>query len=305
LDKWLRINYIPTVSNSWGGAGETLEAVTAEFSLSQLAHRLGDSEAEKKFLERAQYWKNVFNPKATPEGGYIQNRNEDGSWPPFDPASHTGFAEGSSAQYTWMIPFNARGLFDAIGGNEKANQRLDDFFHHSDGSWALTGSGGLKAELDNEPSIGAPWLYLFSGQPYKTQQTVRQAMNTLWSDAPYGIPGNDDLGAMSSWYVWSAMGMYPGIPGRAELLLGSPLFPKIVVHRGNGPRIIVTAPRAAADIPYVQSLRVDGRPTTRTWLPESFVAKGGTLDFNLSQTPNKSWGNRAEDAPPSFSAGVR
>lgn len=305
LDKWLSAHYVPAASNAWGGAGETLEDATADFSLAQLARRLGDADAEKKFLARSGFWKNVFNPRASPGGGYIQNRNEDGSWAAFDPASDEGFAEGSSAQYTWMVPFDARGLFDAMGGPGTACRRLDDFFHNADGSWALTRLGDLKAEMDNEPSTGAPWLYLFCGRPYKTQQTVRQAVNTLWADTPYGIPGNDDLGAMSAWYVWSALGLYPGIPGRAELLLASPLFARVRIRRAGGPAISINAPQAAPQTPYVRSLYVNGRPSTKAWLPESFVAEGGTLVFRLSQTPDVGWGGGAGDAPPSFPAGTR
>jgi len=297
LDKWLTLHYVPKGANAWGGAGETLEDAAADFAIAQLARRLGDRGRERTFLERAGYWRNVFNPKV----GYVQDRNEDGSWPAFDPASDEGFAEGSSAQYTWMVPFDARGLFDAMGGDEQANRRLDAFFHHPDGGWALTVSGALKAEMDNEPSTAAAWLYLFSGKPYGTQETVRRAMIDLWSDTPYGIPGNDDLGAMSAWYVWSALGMYPGIPGRAELLLGSPLFPRAVVRRANGPTIAIVAPEAAADAPYVQSLEVDGRPSTKPWLPESFVATGGRLAFRLASKPNMRWGAAPGDAPPSLS----
>jgi predicted alpha-1,2-mannosidase len=295
LDKWLTIHYIPAKSNAWGGAGETLEDATADFSISQLAARLGDEATAGTFLERAQYWKNLMNDR-----GYVQNRNEDGSWPPFDPASSQGFAEGSSAQYTWMVPFNAHGLFDAMGGVDKANARLDAFFHNADGSWALTRMGGTHAELDNEPSIGAPWLYLFSGKPYKTQETVREAMKELWSDRPYGLPGNDDLGAMSAWFVWSAIGFYPGIPGRAELLIGSPLFPTIAIRRANGTTIRIAAANAAADAPYVQSLRVNRSPSTRSWLPESFIQTGGTLEFALGTRPNSRWGAAPRDSPPSF-----
>jgi predicted alpha-1,2-mannosidase len=300
LDKWLKVRFIPRVSNSWGGAGETLEDATADFSLAQLALRVGDEKAHAEFLARSGYWKNLFNPKATPEGGYIQNRNDDGSWPPLDPADDDGFAEGSSAQYTWMVPFDARGLFAAMGGPDKANQRLDAFFHHADGSWALTGVGGLKAEMDNEPTVGAPWLYLFSGRPWRTQEIIRQVAKTLWSDSPYGIPGNDDLGAMSSWYVWAAMGLYPGIPGRAELLLASPLHPETVIHIGNGKTLDIHAPQAAVDRPYVRRLRVNGKPSTRPWLPESIVREGGRLDYDLAATPDHAWGAAPDDAPPSF-----
>jgi len=300
LDRWLAIHYIPAGAHAWGGAGETLEDAIADFSLAQLARRLGDEAAARRFLARSGYWRNVWNPRATAAGGYVQDRNADGSWPAFDPAAGDGFAEGSSAQYTWMVPFDVRGLFDAMGGDARANRRLDAFFHDAGGGWALTGLGGAHAELDNEPSIGAPWLYLFSGMPYRTQQTVRQALDRLWSEQPYGIPGNDDLGEMSSWYVWSAMGMYPGIPGRAELLLASPLFPSIVVRRANGPILTIAAPRAGAGAPYVRRLRVDGVRSTRPWLPESFAARGGRLDYDLSSIPDVRWGSAPADAPPSF-----
>src|SRR5579864_2285783 len=300
LDRWLAIHYIPAGANAWGGAGETLEDAVADFSLAQLARRLGDEAAARHFLARSGYWRNLWNPRATAAGGYVQDRNADGSWPALDPASGDGFAEGSSAQYTWMVPFDVRGLFDAMGGDAQANRRLDAFFHDAGGGWALTGLGGAHAELDNEPSIGAPWLYLYSGRPYRTQQTVRQAVDQLWSDLPYGIPGNDDLGGMSWWYGWAAMGLSPGIPGRAELLLASPLFPRLVVRRANGAILIVAAPRARAGAPYVRRLRVDGVPSTRPWLPESFAARGGRLDFDLTSTPDVHWGSAAGDAPPSF-----
>lgn len=113
------------------------------------------------------------------------------------------------------------------------------------------------------------------------------------------MPGNDDLGEMSSWYVWSAIGMYPEIPGRAELVLGSPLFPKIHIRRPAGD-ILVTAHGAGTNTPYVQSAKVNQEGTTKTWLPESFVEHGGTLEFELGATPNNQWGANAEDAPPSF-----
>jgi predicted alpha-1,2-mannosidase len=300
LDKWLSLHYIPAQSNAWGGAGETLEDVTADFALAQLARHVGDSAGHARFLERSGYWRNVFNANATPEGGYIQDRNEDGSWARFSPASTRGFAEGSSAQYTWMIPFDPAGLFDAMGGDTAAIRRLDTFFHNDDGTWALTRLGGLKAEMDNEPSVGAPWLYLFAGRPDRTQEAIREVRNRLWRDWPDGIPGNDDLGAMSSWFVWAALGMYPNYPGRAELVLASPLFPEARIHRGNGVTITIRAPGVTAATPYVRGLRLDGQAYDRAWLPESFVAQGGELSYTLSARPDPQWGRGVGDVPPSF-----
>ncbi|HJP96971.1 MAG TPA: GH92 family glycosyl hydrolase [Rhodanobacteraceae bacterium] len=299
LDQWLKLHYIAAKSNAWGGAGETLEDATADFALSQLAAAAGDGAGERLFLTRAGYWRNLFNPNATPEGGYIQDRNADGTWPAFKPDTGDGFVEGSAAQYLWMVPFDVHGLFEKLGGRAKATARLDDFFHDAHGNWALTKAGPLHAELDNEPSIGTPWLYDYAGQPWKTQKAVRIVLGALWKNAPDGIPGNDDLGEMSSWYVWAALGLYPAIPGRAELLLGSPLFPKATVHRPGGD-VTIEASGANGANPYVQSLTLDGHSLDKPWLPASFAQHGGSLHFTLGAQPNRHWGSDLSDAPPSF-----
>jgi predicted alpha-1,2-mannosidase len=316
LDQWLKLHYIPVGAPAWGAAADTLEDATAEFGISALAGHLGDRATEQRFLIRAQYWKNIWNPNATPEGGYMMNRNADGTWPTlqhdddedndptpkaFSPATGAGFVEGSAAQYVWMVPFNVVGLFEKMGGVGKATTRLDHFFYNADGSPAVTKAGPLHAELSNEPSIETPWLYLFARKPWKTQQLVREVLNTIWTNTPAGIPGNDDLGEMSSWYVFAAMGLYPEIPGRAELVLGSPLFPAVHVHRPGGD-LRITASAASANNPYVHQLLVDGKPSTKTFLPESFTLSGGTLGFTLSSTPDEGWGTHPGDEPPSFSS---
>ncbi|WP_055494729.1 GH92 family glycosyl hydrolase [Streptomyces sp. TP-A0356] len=304
LDKYLEHHYMPSVSNAWGGAAETLEMSTADFALSQLATAAGRKDTAADFARRSQWWQNNFNLAADPSGGYIANRKADGSWVTgFTPATGNGFVEGTAAQYTWMVQHNPAGLFAAMGGRGKAISRLDAFFHNADGSWAFTGNGGDKSELDNEPSINVPYLYDYAGAPYRTQETVRAAMTRLWSTKPEGIPGNDDLGAMSSWYVFSALGMYPQVPSRAELVLASPLFPRVTIARPRGNDIEIRAEGAGKESPYVRSLRVDGRSSDRPWLPASFVRDGGRLDYTLSDTPDRAWGTDPADAPPSFREG--
>ncbi|MFF6980025.1 GH92 family glycosyl hydrolase [Streptomyces sp. NPDC008343] len=302
LDKYLKHHFMPSLSNAWGGAAETLEMSGADFALSRLAAEAGQNDTATTFARRSQWWQNNFNIAATPTGGYIANRKDDGSWVTgFTPATGNGFVEGTAAQYTWMVQHNPAGLFAAMGGRDAAVKRLDAFFRNADGSWAFTGSGGEKSELDNEPSINVPYLYAYAGAPHKTQETVRAAMRELWSTEPGGIPGNDDLGAMSSWYVFSALGMYPQVPSRAELVLASPLFPRIEIDRPNGNDISVHAAGAAADAPYIRSLKVNGRTSDRPWLPASLVRDGGRLDYALSGTPDPAWG--ASAAPPSFREG--
>lgn len=297
LDAWLRLGYMPVGAPGWGSASDTLELAAADFGLAELAIAAGDTAGAKQFRARSGGWRRLFNPQATAQGGYLQPRNADGSWPAFDPASDEEFVEGSGAQYLWMVPFDPAGLIALLGGPEKTAQRLDAFFRQPDGSWAVTKAGPLHAELDNEPSIAAPWLYHFVGQPWKTQATVRAAMKQIWTNTPEGISGNDDLGQMSSWYVWSALGLYPVYPGRAELVVGSPLFPHAVIQR-PGAKIEIDARGAAMDAPYVQSLRVDGKAATRAWLPADFIRHGGTLEFELGTTANEGWGNG--ELPPSF-----
>jgi hypothetical protein len=300
LDKYQRLHYVPRISNSWGGAGETLEDAAADFAVAQFAGRLGESGTSRRFLARSQYWENLFN---VGNGGYVQNREEDGTWPGLDPASSTGFAEGSSAQYTWMVAHNQAGLFEAMGGRDRAVKRLYDFFHNADGSWALTRAGGLHADLANEPSIKTMWLYNFLGEPHKTQEVVRQVMTTLWSNSPGGIPGNDDLGEMSAWYVWAALGTHPYTPSRAELVLAAPLFPQARIDLDGRGDITISAPAAATDVPYIKDLTVDGRASDKPWLPESFIGRGGHLDFTLTDTPNPAWGSDPADEPPSWRDG--
>ena len=295
LDLWLKLHYMPVGAPGWGSAADTLELTAADFGLAQLARMVGDKANERRFLQRSGWWRNLVRPQS----GYIQPRRADGTWVDFDPASDDEFVEGSGAQYRWMVPFDPAGLFEALGGHDKALAALDGFFRDSDGRWVVTKAGPLHSELDNEPSIASPWLYDFIGAPWKTQAVVREAMRKIWTNNPNGISGNDDLGEMSSWYVWAAMGLYPLYPGRAELVVASPLFPEIHVNRPSAP-IHILANGAAEDAPYIHDLRVDGRSTTRPWLDESFVKHGGEIRFSLSPTPDQHWGSAPKDAPPSY-----
>ena len=300
LADYLKLGYVPEHQNgSYGNVSMTLEFVSADFALSQFAKALGDESDSAMLLEHAQNWRNLYNP----ETGYIQMRRRDGTWAPgftnnaggYD--SDQAYVEGTAGQYLWMVPFNEAGLAETLGGPSAAAKRLDDFFTKLD-----AGDGSANAWLGNEPSLETPWIYDFLGQPWKTQNTVRRAVMELYSPGDVAYPGNDDIGEMSSWYIFGALGMYPALPGSDILLLGSPLFPKAVVHLPGGD-VTITGNGAAKDAPYVQSLMVNGQAWSKPWIRYSDISHGGTLVYDLGTAPNTSWGSNPSDAPPSYADG--
>ena len=203
-----------------------------------------------------------------------------------------------AAEYSWMVPYNLRGLFDLMGGNAKVVERLDKFFTQLNATDTKP-----FAWVGNVPSFAIPWAYDFAGAPWGTQSVARRVELELSSARPDGEPGNDDLGAMSAWYVFAALGAYPAIPGVGGLALNSPLFPAATIQLGNGSRVEIEAENAAAQNPYVLSLSVNGQPYEKTWLPYELLSRGATLRFKLGSLPNKDWGRKPEEAPPSFSEG--
>jgi predicted alpha-1,2-mannosidase len=276
----------------YGSVATLLEYSTTDFAISAFAGRLGDTTTQSRFANRAQNWRNVFNPAS----GFMQPKLKSGAWQDgFNPASSDQFVEGTSWQYTGMVPFNVRGLADAMGGNAKLASYLDSVL--SD----LHGSGGTHADLGNEPSIELPWEYAYIGQPWKAQQVLRQVQNTMWPNAPADWSvGNDDLGTMSAWYVWSAMGLYPMTPGTSDLVVGSPLFTNVTISLGGGGTLSVNAPQAASNAPYVQSATYDGATWNNAYLPASAALTGGTLNLTLGTAANTSWGTAGSSAPPSY-----
>jgi predicted alpha-1,2-mannosidase len=212
-----------------------------------------------------------------------------------DPGSADYFVEGNPAQYTWMVPYDIGGLIDLMGGNAKAVERLDKFFTELN-----AGAHKPYFWIGNEPVFAVPWAYDFAGAPWATQAVTRRSELELYTSQPSGEPGNEDLGATSAWYVFAALGVYPAIPAVGGVALNSPLFPSATIHLGNGKIVKIEGEGADASNPYVQSLLVNGKPSETTWIPYETLSQGATLEFKLGSTPNKQWGTKPEDAPPSF-----
>lgn len=295
LADYLGHGYIPIETpNLWGAAASAEEYALADSAIAQFAASLGDTVKRDKYLTQAQMWKPLYSNFS----GYIHPRTAGGSFKSaFTRTDGAGFVEGDSAQYTWMVPQNYRGLFDRMGGNAAAITRLDEHFTQLD-----SGPNSPYAFMGNEPEHGTPWAYTFAGAPYKSQAVVRRILTDLYKTGPDGLTGNDDLGATSAWYVWGALGLYPEIPGLGGFVVGSPLFPSTAVRMGNGRTLTINASNAGANGTYVQSLKLNGTPSTRTWLPLSQLGADTTLDFVLGAAANTAWGSAAADAPPSFDA---
>ena len=212
LDQWLKLHYIPVGAHAWGPRRTRWRMRPLTSPRRSLRGGWVMSRNRSHFMERAQYWKNIFNPQATPQGGYIQNRNADGTWPKFDPKSTEGFVEGSGAQYVWMVPFNAKGLFKMMGGDAKANERLNAFFYNPDGSPCRHQLGSVARRAQQRAFHRDTVAVQLPRTALEDPGGVRKVLNTIWANTPKGLPGNDDLGEISSWYVWAAIGMYPRSP---------------------------------------------------------------------------------------------
>jgi putative alpha-1,2-mannosidase len=185
-------------------------------------------------------------------------------------------------------------LFDAMGGNSSAAARLDTFFTRLN-----DGPGTAFAFMGNEPNECVPWEYDYAGAPFKSQGVIRQIQSQLFTNTPGGLPGNDDAGALSSWYVFSTLGFYPLVPGAPGFVLGSPRFPSATIHLENGRDLSIQGGNASAENCYVQAFTVNGVPSSSLWLPFDSIRNGASLDFALGNTPS-AWGSAPADAPPSF-----
>lgn len=241
------------------------------------------------------------------------------------------FDQSTGLQYQWYMTQNMAGVIDALGGKTTAESKLDSLFNYPTlNRLDVSGSNSNGAYMSNQPSMHAPWVYNWLGKPAKATQVLDKAISTMYyADAveagvpspanpgfansiAVGLPGNDDLGSLSSWYVWANIGLYPAIFGRSELLVTTPNFDKVVITSKNldgtitapnagGRTITINAPGQDTNR-YISGLEVKGHAWTKSWLPEWFAQKGGRLDFTLNNSTANAWGTAAEDAPPSFNS---
>ncbi|SFD34129.1 GH92 family glycosyl hydrolase [Pseudoalteromonas denitrificans] len=283
----------------------TLEYAYNDFTIAKMADAMGNQDVAKTFYQRASSYKNLFDHDVK----FMRGKTSKGVWDPdFDPedAKLMGpFTEGNSFQYTFYVPHDVTGLISLIGGDKAFENRLDTLFNkelshekikeHED----IAGLIGQYAH-GNEPSHHIAYLYNYAGKPWRTQERIRQIMDTLSSDKPDGLAGNDDVGQMSAWYIFSAMGFYPVSPADLTYAIGAPQLPYIALKLSNGNVFTVKASGLSIKNKYIKTALLNGKPLKRSYITHNDIINGGELKINMSDKPNKSWANKMYDRPPSM-----
>ncbi|WP_250627389.1 GH92 family glycosyl hydrolase [Pinirhizobacter soli] len=305
LDGYMKNGYV-AIDKSPEAASKTVEYAFDDWTLAQAAKAMGKDDVAATFYKRAANWRNTYDEKT----GFARARKADGSFrEPFDPASAgygSDYTEGNAFQYSWYVPQDVAGLITLLGGDAKFIDRLDQVFeakvdpksfaHVED----ITGLIGWYAH-GNEPSHHLAYLYDFAGAPWKTQGRLKQIMDTQYKPTPEGLVGNDDLGQMSAWYVFTSLGFYPVAPASNQYAIGRPFVPKATVNLPSGKHFTVTAEHLDDAHPYVASVTLDGKPLERTWISHGEILAGGELHFVMSATPQKAWGSSTSSRPQAMS----
>ena len=272
----------------------TMEYANCDYAIATLARGLKEKEIAQKYMERSRNWQNLWNPDVESLGfkGFVWPRYSDGSW--WSENDYSVFQGGTwpdfvyetfSWELSFYVPHDVNALIEKCGGKEQFTRRLDTYFSHE--KWDQRWYMGLF-QISNEPGFLTPTLYNYVGRPDKTAEVVRKTLKERYNATKEGIPGNDDSGSMSSWYVFHALGFYPNT-GQDLYLISSPTFEEAVIHLENGRDLSIKAKKASDKNIYVQSVKLNGEPLDACSFKHTDIAKGGTLEFVMGSKPSK-WG---------------
>lgn len=284
---YTRYGYFPTDSIRAESVSSTLETAYDDYAAADMASLLGRTDDEKIFRERADYYKNLFDSQT----GFMRPRLTDGTWrTPFDPASvgHSesvggDYTEGNAWQYTWHVQHDVPGLIALMGGNDAFADKLDSMFTTElvTTQADVTGLIGQYAH-GNEPSHHVTYLYALAGRPWRTQELIRQIVDTQYRPEPDGLSGNDDCGQMSAWYMFSCMGFYPVDPVSATYVIGAPQMPGFTLHLTGGKTFSIRAEGLSKENLYVESVTLNGKPHTSPYITHDEITRGGELVFKMT-----------------------
>ena len=296
---------------SQGSTAQTQEYAYDDFCAYNLARMCGNKFYEHVFARSMFNYKNVFDTVT----GFMRGRLADGRWvPDFDPYAWGGpYTEGNAWHYTWSVFHDVRGLIKLMGGDARFVAKIDSVFLAPNTVHVGT-YGGMIHEMKemvlanmgqyaqgNQPIQHMIYLYSYAGQPWKTQQHIREVMDRLYNSSPKGYPGDEDQGGMSSWYVLSAMGIYSVCPGTDQYVLGSPVFNKITLTLENGRRFVIEAAGNSSSHVYISSASLNGKSYPHNWITYQDIFAGGTLHLEMSDKPAFDRGTAPADRPFSVS----
>jgi len=284
MSDFVRYKFVP--ANITSNVTHSLEYAYNSWAVANFLEKTGN---KKKYLkqyhiltERAGYYKNSFDAVS----GFMKAKTISGKW------TQGGYAEGTDWTYSWYVPHDVQGLINLMGGKATFSKRLSICF--KDGHYVH----------DNEPPLHYAYLFNFCGEPWKTQFWARQIVEENYSTDPGGLPGNDDLGTLSSWFVFSAMGFYPVTPGTTQYQIGSPVFEETIIHLYNGHQFVLKANQVSRQNKFIQSASINGMPFNRSWITHEEIVSGKTLVLEMGPNPNKAWGSSEAYKPYSMTNGT-
>ncbi|MES2576974.1 MAG: GH92 family glycosyl hydrolase [Bacteroidota bacterium] len=311
LSYYNSLGYVPYNVGVNENVARTLEYAYADFTIAKMAQKLGKTTIADTYLKKSLNYKNVFDTSTN----LMRGKNKEGDFQsPFNPLKWgDAFTEGNSLHYTWSVFHDIQGLMDLMGGKEKFASKLDEVFQmpptfdnsyygqtiHEIREMQVANMGNYAH--GNQPIQHMIYLYNYANQPYKAQSRIREVLTKLYAATPDGYCGDEDNGQTSAWYVFSSLGFYPVTPGVNQYVIGSPLFKKATIHLENGNTFEIGAKNNSKSNFYIQSASLNGKGYSNSFLNFDDIQKGGKLEFNLGDTPNKDWGSKPENVPYSLS----
>ncbi|WP_107954517.1 GH92 family glycosyl hydrolase [Sphingomonas faeni] len=301
LGEYIQRGYVP-IDKEPEAASKTVEYAYDDWTIARMARRMGKTAIAERFETRAGNWRNSFDAKS----GWLRARLANGAFrTPFDPTAinyGSDYTEGNAWQYSWFVPQDQAGLFQLLGGDAKTVRKLDAMFDFDnskvDYSHAEDIAGLIGQYIHgNEPSHHVAYLYNYAGAPWRTQERLGQIVWSQYGAKPEGLSGNDDLGQMSAWLVFTALGFYPVAPGSNEYVIGRPFLSQATLALPSGKQFAIRTDNLSDANPYIRSVTLNGTPLTRSYLRDDEIRQGGELRFVMGAKPNKLWGKGAKARP--------
>jgi predicted alpha-1,2-mannosidase len=306
LGNYIKLGYVP-VDNDDEAASKTVEYAFDDWTIARMAKTMGNTAVAQTFQKRSANWRNNFNTA----DGFVEPRLANGDYrKPFDPAkagAGSGFTEGNAWQYSWYQPQDEQGLINLLGGPDKLTAKLDEMFDQKVDPTAYANVEDISGMIGqyihgNEPSHHLPYLYMYAGAPLKTQARLKQIVDSQYKPTPDGLVGNDDLGQMSAWLLFTSLGFYPVAPGSNQYVLGRPFVDHAVLHLPNGKTLTIDTANMSDTNAYLKDVQLNGKSLDRAYVTHEELMQGGTLKFIFSNEQDAAWSHRSLKLPYSETA---